>query len=133
MRWLLGLVRGAAGDAHAALAEVPESVVRDGAGWLTFVVRWGHADLLGGCDIAGLVQVRVRLAPYEAHPDSRRFWFGSKVGNVLNKPNTKPTVPDVPVNLLRGDCLKRSAVVYACAGGEGGSGGVIAKLDSTFE
>ena len=57
MQWLLRLIRGAAGDAHAALAAVPESVVRDAAGWLTFVIRWGHADLLGGCDIGGLVQV----------------------------------------------------------------------------
>ena len=57
MQWLLRLIRGAAGDARAALAAVPESVVRDAAGWLTFVIRWGHADLLGGCDIGGLVQV----------------------------------------------------------------------------
>lgn len=57
MQWLLRLIRGAAGDAHAALAAVPESVVRDAAGWLTFVIRWGHADLLGGCNIGGLVQV----------------------------------------------------------------------------
>ena len=57
MQWLLRIIRGAAGDAHAALAAVPESVVRDAAGWLTFVIRWGHADLLGGCDIGGLVQV----------------------------------------------------------------------------
>ncbi|KAK9839472.1 hypothetical protein WJX81_004216 [Elliptochloris bilobata] len=56
MQWLLRLIRGATGDARAALAAVPESVVRDAAGWLTFVIRWGHADLLGGCDIGGLVQ-----------------------------------------------------------------------------
>lgn len=62
MQWLLRLIRGAAGDARAALAAVPESVVRDAAGWLIFVVRWGHADLLGGCDIAGLVQVGCTLA-----------------------------------------------------------------------
>ena len=62
MQWLLRLIRGAAGDAHATLAAVPESVVRDAAGWLTFVIRWGHADLLGGCDIGGLVQVAVLSA-----------------------------------------------------------------------
>ena len=62
MQWLLRLIRGAAGDARSALAVVPESVVRDAAGWLIFVVRWGHADLLGGCDIAGLVQVGCTLA-----------------------------------------------------------------------
>lgn len=58
MQWLLELIRRPAGEARAALAAVPESVVRDAAGWLTFIVRWGHADLLGGCDIAGLVQAR---------------------------------------------------------------------------
>ena len=69
MQWLLRLIRGAAGDAHAALAAVPESVVRDAAGWLTFVIRWGHADLLGGCNIGGLVQVgtlSVRICVKEA-------------------------------------------------------------------
>ena len=55
VRWLLRLMRSGDDAAFTALAAVPESVVRDMASWLTFVIHWGAADLLGGVPIGDLV------------------------------------------------------------------------------
>ena len=41
IKWLLGLVRRP--DVQAGLALVPESLPKDAASWLTFVVRSGRA------------------------------------------------------------------------------------------
>ena len=54
-RWLLRLIRSGDDAAFTALAAIPESVVRDMASWLTFVIQWGAADLLGGVPIGDLV------------------------------------------------------------------------------
>jgi len=44
--WLLGLLRQDEAAAAAALRQVPESVVKDMASWLSFCIRMGRAGAL---------------------------------------------------------------------------------------
>ncbi|KAK9823993.1 hypothetical protein WJX72_006841 [[Myrmecia] bisecta] len=53
--WLLRIAQQDAEAAKAAFQLIPDSVVRDMASWLTFVIRVGHADLVAGVPIGPLV------------------------------------------------------------------------------
>ena len=53
--WLHRLALLPPSEAQAAFAMVPESVVRNLTSWLAWVIRLGHAELLGGIPIGRLI------------------------------------------------------------------------------
>lgn len=59
--WLHGLARQPEDKALAAFRQIPEYVVRDLTSWLSWVVRVGHADLLGGVPIGRLMAALTTL------------------------------------------------------------------------
>lgn len=61
-RWLLRLLRsGDEAAARAAFALIPESAVREMAGWLSTVISYGSTELLGGMDIGALMSCMTGL------------------------------------------------------------------------
>lgn len=59
--WLHRLASQEPAQAQAAFRRIPESVVRDMTSWLAWVIRLGHAELLGGIPISRLLAALTAL------------------------------------------------------------------------